>query len=199
MLTCNGVPLNLKVDHIYLDMDGVLCDLHYGLLTLHKRLDLLGKIPAYDISPALGMACEDVWAPVIAAGWQFWAELPKLPWTDKLISWALCTRCTTICTRPLNLNRADGADVGDSVRGKMIWLRRHFGSKFTNIVFAFDKTTLSRPGALLIDDDEQYAAGFHAGGGRQLLLPREYNRYAGYANDPLTFVKDSFRRISACI
>jgi len=185
----NGTPPSLTAEHIWLDMDGVLCDLHKAVLAIHGRMDLLPNIGNNNIEAKLNMNTMQVWAPIVAAGWEWWNDLEPFPWTFELWDWAYnsCERLGVI-TRPLLVNDPQCRDIGHTVRGKSTWLRRHFGGGFTNIIFTPNKAAISQPGVFLIDDDEGYEASFNAGGGHQIVFPRPYNRYRQFADDPMVSV-----------
>lgn len=188
----SGKPLSTEVDHIYLDMDGVLCDLHKALFVLHGRPDLINDLHDHDIEAVLGLPSDEIWFPVMAAGWEFWEELEPFPWTFELWAWAHEIGQVAICSRPLLLDQLDARDTGYCVRGKMAWLRRHFGRKFREVVFTPNKHAISQRGVILVDDDERYEADFNRRGGRQLIFPRPYNRFRNACQDPMDCVRHQF-------
>lgn len=180
--------------HIYLDMDGVLCDLPKALLALHDRMDLLDKLDSHDIEPMLGMTTMETWLPVVDAGWAWWDGIEPFPWTFELWAWAHKVAGEVfVLTRPLMLDQLDARDVGYTVRGKMSWIRRHFGRKFRKIVFTAEKYVVSQPGVVLVDDDERYEASFLRRGGDQIVFPRSYNRFRMAQHAPMDSVRAQYQ------
>jgi 5'(3')-deoxyribonucleotidase len=187
----------MEFDTVYVDMDGVLCDLFHSILSMHDRMDLYNQLPTSDLSAELGMSDADVWAPVVEAGPEWWATIPAYPWAHKLMAFAKSIGDATILTRQLEgTHMADGLDVGNSVRGKTIWLRKHFGNDFMDVVFTGKKHCVSRPGALLIDDTEAYEDPFNAKGGRMVVFPQSYNRYHTMVGDPVAAVEAQYQHFT---
>lgn len=165
------------VNRIYLDMDGVLCDLIEGILALHNRLDMHGKIWNYQVGECIGLSATQMWKPVVAMGHKFWAKLKPYPWMYELVDWAK-SECDEvfICSRPYD--RSDeGVACGSCLYGKTEWLKKHFGKPFDDIVFTRHKYLVSKPGVVLIDDDDGHVEPFNAAGGRQVVFPQLYNGY----------------------
>lgn len=193
MTILSGGPPSTPSEHIYLDMDGVLCDFLKALLALHDRMDLLDA-PTYNVETNLGLTSEETWDPVIAAGWEFWDAIEPYPWTFELWAWAREVGDeVAILTHPLILDRPDGRDVGPTVRGKMSWLRRHFGRKFREVIFTPKKHAVSQPGVILVDDNEQYESAFNRRGGRQIVFPQPYNRFHGDRYEPMDSVRTQYQ------
>jgi len=131
--------------------------------------------------------------PVIDAGWEWWDDIETFPWTFDLWAWAHEVGAEVhILTRPLMLDHLDARDVGHTVRGKMSWIRRHFGRKFRKVTFTAQKYIVSQPGVVLVDDDERYEDAFHRGGGRQIVFPRAYNRFCADQMHPMDSVRTQY-------
>jgi len=175
-------------------MDGVLCDLYKAILSFHDRMDLFNQPAPYALEAALGMTIAEVWLPIIAAGWEWWADIEPFPWTFELWAWAHEVASEVyILTSPLLLDHLDGRDVGYAVHGKMVWIRRHFGRKFRKVIFTSAKHTVSQPGTVLIDDDEGHEAAFNRSGGRQIVFPCHHNRLRDVAQHPMENVRAQYQ------
>lgn len=155
---------------IFLDMDGVLCDFVGAALRVCGREDLVGtSFPTtFDLFSELGISEDDGWSKIDAAGRKFWSELDELPWTDELL--ALVTGSGLpwyLCTSP--------SLSPESFAGKLDWIRRKFGPKFSNYIFTSKKHLLADTGRLLIDDSEANVTKFREMGGTTLLFPQPWN------------------------
>lgn len=184
-------------DHAFIDMDGVLCDLQKGVLEEHGRLDLH---PLQDfLRPGtLGVSREGLWEPVVDASPDFWKDLEIYPWAHELVDFATkIAREVTILTRPLVIEGSKWGfrETGLCVEGKLKWLHKHFDGVLP-VVFTDRKNTVSKPGVLLIDDDEAYEAAFTAAGGHQFLWPQPYNRYKQYIGKEMQSAFDWYKRLS---
>lgn len=172
-----------EVKAIYVDLDGVLCDFVSAALTVHKKdpAEAMKEWPPgdYDALPKLcGVDEESFWqgvndyktswatgSPQGAALWQH--EIKAYPWADLL--WNLCEEraATWVMTSPA---RSPG-----SAYGKIAWLQAWKGVTFRKYVIAPNKSHLSRPGTLLLDDDPKNVQKWREGGGEALLFPRLWN------------------------
>lgn len=187
-----GAHQKSAVSHIFLDMDGVLCDMHKAIFALHNRIDLLEDLTHITPQAALGISWLEVWQPVVDAGWEFWDEIEPYPWAMDLWAWANDRAPVSICSRPLSLGNPEGLETGHCLRGKTRWLRRYFGNDFESVVFTAEKHLVSQPGVILIDDDERYEAEFNRRGGQQIVFPQPYNRFRHAAHIPMESVQDQF-------
>ena len=178
---------------IYVDMDGVLCDLVKAILTEHGRMDLYNRMPHRKVTESIDWDRHETWLPTLVDGPTFWATLDRYPWTDEIMQFARDAGADVhVLTRPLNLSLHDATDIGYCVHGKMAWLRRQFGADFKDVVFTAEKHLLSQPGVLLIDDDEQYIERFEAAGGRQIIFPQSYNKFRERLGDRMAAVREQY-------
>lgn len=181
---------------VYLDMDLTLVDLEAGILKLHNRMDLYGKISMYQLEPVLNMSHRDCWMLVVAAGPAFWANLPPLPWAHELVQFAkdiLGGESPVILSKPLHISGLHtGADAGRCVEGKIAWLWKHFPALATDSVFTCRKIALAGPNTLLIDDDETHEAGFELRGGKFICVPQMHNRFRDMCDNRMAAIKAQF-------
>ena len=154
-------------DVLFVDLDGVLADFHGELVRLH------GHDPAdFDDEDWRGWDGygpfsdrDRFWAPVHRAGEDWWADLPKLPWTDSL--WESCKRA---CDQVVVLTSP--ADSPGSVAGKYRWVRRNLDTR--NMLIGRPKAAAARHDRVLIDDRQAHLAPWVAAGGVALPLKRPW-------------------------
>ena len=144
----------------------------------------------------LGITRDDVWVPVIDSGPNFWANLDPYPWAQDLLEFvSKVARDVTILTKPLVLEGGmyNFRETGACVQGKLEFLHKHFGGAH-GVVFTDKKSVASKPGVLLVDDDESYEAAFTAAGGHQFIWPQPYNRYKPYIGKEMETFVDWYKR-----
>ena len=79
-----------------------------------------------------------------------------------------------------------------SSSGKMDWVLRHLPTyKKRIIITQSPKGLFAGPDRLLIDDNDENAAGFVAAGGQGILVPRSWNELRGWAGETLKVVQNS--------
>lgn len=170
------------IDHdtIYLDMDGVLADFISSALSVHGRdpEEVLRSWPPgkYDVVQVLGMSEQKFWREIDAhggpmsvstPGQPFWKDLKPYPWRDAI--WDLCGRYAPTCilTSP--------SKNSGSVAGKVRWLQDWMGYDFRDYILAPRKWRVSRPGAVLIDDQDRNCQKWEKAGGTAIVFPRPWN------------------------
>jgi len=183
-----------RIEHIFLDMDGVLTDFSGAALEAHGRLDLLEHWPLgeADFPTVLEMSHGDFWKTINARGLSFWTSLEPYPWFEELVGLVAGIAPYTVLT--------SAALSPDSVAGKVLWLYEHFsevnGKTFRNFLIGDRKELLARPGRVLIDDTEAKVDSFRAAGGRAILFPQIWNRNHSIS-DPMTYVRSELARLSS--
>jgi 5'(3')-deoxyribonucleotidase len=176
--------------HIFLDMDGVLCDfVGSAAAVFGKGADKLDwPTDRSSVHVPLGLKDEaEMWEKIDGLGHTFWESLYAYPWAWNL--WDLCKEMgrVTIATK---CSRDPG-----SAFGKIRWLQKFVGHHFRDyIILATDKRFLSAPGRVLIDDHERHVAEWRQHGGDAILFPQPWNVRRGWSvsagKDPLAYVKD---------
>lgn len=183
---------------IFLDMDGVLCDIVGAVGRLFGRDDLAAEWPAgeYGFAKALGVSEAEIWARVDGEGVGFWAELPAFPWAEQLVEF--CRRVADdvrIVTDPTFGIWAH--------RGKAIWLERHFGGRLARLYHMTPhKHELAQPGRLLIDDHDANVREFRKHHGQAVLVPQRWNALhetaARAEHDKFAYVREEVLRRRIC-
>ncbi len=176
-------------------MDGVLCNLYESFFKIHGQPNLSTLMPLDKLHELFNSKGVGYWDPIMAEGWQFWADLEPFPWVPELWQWANDQVPVTICSRPLAGRDFPDDCTGDCVRGKQAWLRGQFGDAFEEIVYTRRKHLVSQPGVVLIDDDDTYVDAFKKNGGRVITFPQPYNSAREHAADPLAYVKQQFESL----
>lgn len=185
-------------EHAYIDMDGVLCDLQRGMLQAHDRMDLY-PYDGYLTARVLGISRGALWDPIVDDGPEFWADLDIYPWAHELLDFVdKIAREVTILTRPLVVEGGtyNFRETGLCVEGKLKWLHRHLDGAH-GVIFTDKKNTVSKPGTLLIDDDEAYEAAFLAAGGHQFIWPQPYNRFKQYCGNEMHSLREWYNGLDS--
>jgi hypothetical protein len=161
------MPLPGRIDVIFLDMDGVLCDFHtsvarlWGLDPRAITDDTWAEIGEWGI----GVPMPDFWDRIEAEGRAWWEGLAKLPWADELVD--ACRRRAdrvAILTSP--------APFAACHEGKRAWVSAQLGAM--DVVITSAKALCSGSRRILIDDRTKYAGGWEAAGGTFVPLRRPW-------------------------
>lgn len=174
----------MKIEAIYVDMDGVLCDFVSAAFEVHGKdpVEMMKIYPPGEYGALYTLCAQDeesFWAAINkhkgdwyrffdVGGSHMWEHMVKAyPWADLL--WNLCEERadTWVLSAPAR-------DAGSSY-GKVKWLQAWKGEKFRRYVLAPKKYHLGRPGALLIDDDPENVRKWNERGGSGILFPRLWN------------------------
>jgi 5'(3')-deoxyribonucleotidase len=160
----------MKITHIYLDMDGVLCDWVGAALRVHNRMEVLDAWPQgeWDIAKVLGMEPEDFWRRIDHRSEGFWATLSPYPWMRRLVE------LLESLAAPITIASAPSDDPF-SAAGKLIWINKHLPQFAQRYQLGLEKHLLARPDTLLIDDNERTVEDFLAAGGLAMLFPQPWN------------------------
>lgn len=169
---------------ILLDMDEVLVDFVGGALRAHgwSRYDFYKRHTpgSWAIERTMGLTAKQLWEPINAAGEQFWLDLEPLLWASDVVElvesftadWHVISspsRCPT------------------SYTGKVVWLKRYFGTDFDRFALTPHKQIFANPSAVLIDDRDSNRDEFIAAGGRAITFPSLHNRLYREP-DPVNYV-----------
>lgn len=176
-----------NVDAIYIDMDGVLVDLIDGIAKLFSTSENVLSIRNWktrgDYCVAknlLGIDAEKMWETIDECGREFWENLS---FTRELISIvfksiALVQRRhkeRPVSDLPLFVVSSPHDPNPEIYAGKVAWINKHLKTFANRFILTTDKSTLARPGVLLIDDNDREVERFVAAGGDAYLVPRIWN------------------------
>lgn len=167
-----------KLQAIYVDLDGVLCDMVGPALEIHQRQDLLAGWPkgVYDLEKAIGITMDEFWAKIDEKGYDFWANLPAYEWMRDLMRTCYqYSERVVLCSKPSRSHYSSG--------GKHQWIAKHFGRRFRDFIITPQKYHAAGPNRLLIDDCEKNIIQWQRAGGMGLLFPQPWNSGSGTVVD----------------
>jgi len=171
----NTASTKPAIEHILLDMDGVVTDFLSRAMALHDAEDILQQWPsdASDAPEALGLSKEAFWKPIDALGPQFWETLPTYSWSIELVETLKRVAPVTILTNPGNQSTS-------CVAGKVQWLKDQLPG--VPYLIGPEKHLCAKQGAVLIDDRVKNVASFAAAGGQTILFPQPWNTKGSIGN-----------------
>lgn len=177
----------MKIEIIYLDMDGVIADFFSGL----GRLMGLPLPPGmtsegYTNPKWLGMHHTEVEPYIEKVGHSFWENLEAFGHTSELVELISYYPRWEILTHPMK---------AESCRtGKRAWLDRYFGPEIIAHMRG-DKHALAHANAVLIDDMPSNIEKFRSAGGQGILFPTYYNANSAHSSDPVGYVRAELQKI----
>jgi len=162
------------IEHILLDMDGVVVNFSDSALEAMGRPDVV--VTQWNFNEHLGMTISDFWQELERrTDESWWASLPKFPWSDELIGLVKSTAPFTFATSPTRDPRSHS--------GKVAWIQREFGRQFRDYVMTGKKELMAKEGVVLIDDNDKNCEKFRAAGGHAICFPALYNKNSMYADE----------------
>lgn len=176
----------MKIERIFLDVDGVLADFASAAVRACGFPDL---VPSHwHFYEDMGLTAEEMWERIHADP-LFWENLPEYEWYEELVDMCMDIAPVTIVTHP--------ADHPDSWAGKYLWLKERAWTH-EDIVFTSQKHLLAGPGRLLIDDSAENCVLWRAHGGTRIMFPCPWNVLSGVSENPLVHVAAEARQIQSC-
>lgn len=156
----------VKLPVCYLDMDGVVCNFHWGACMAHGRDPeaTMRNWPKgeYSMETAFGMTSEEFWGK--CRDYSFWRNMPLLPGAVRLYD-KLTTKFEVVF-----VSMVTGG--GECPAAKVDWLQYYFGRDVRYCMLHCSKGYMNPSQALLIDDYEKNIDQF---GGTGLLYPAVWN------------------------
>lgn len=177
----------MKIEHILLDMDGVLCDWSGAVWRL---FDQAGKQAAdWRLENYLGVTEQQMWEAVDAEGPYFWANLQEHPWYLDLMN--------LVSEYPWTLATSPSKDPQCAL-GKRLWMQEHYGHNFTSYMMGGQKWLMAGPGKVLIDDSDKNCDAFEKHGGQAIVFPQPWNsrRNVARAGLHIDYVRDRLKQIT---
>lgn len=175
----------MPIKQICLDLDGVLCDFIGPTLRLfgHDPEVVFANWPAgtYDVAAVIGVSTNDLWRTIDKAGFHHWADLPKNPWADDLLTACREIAPTIILTSP--------SRHISSLSGKLAWLQRHYGRKFRDYLIGPPKHFCANADTVLIDDCDKNCEEFRVQGGEAIVFPQHWNSMHIHRRDAMGYVE----------
>lgn len=178
-----------------LDLDGVLSNHVLAMAKLHNispEWKALGKWRFRD-----GLGIPDPWWKGI--DYKFWHDMEKMPKADELVKIILgYFKPEDICittSLPTRDNDFPFELVGESVQGKIDWLRHNFPKLSNNFMIGPSKHFCADASTLLIDDLDISVDEFSKSGGLALLVPRPWNSLYAYSGDIIERLQHDLRSV----
>lgn len=153
-----------------LDMDGVCTDFVRHALPLFGR-DPEEVVEQENMEAHLGITAKEFWSTIDKVGAEWWATMPQTPECDDILNMLATFGTYIFASSPSNSVHA--------LTGKALWLKNKFGSRYNGYQLGSYKHTMSRPGAILIDDFDKNCNKFEAVDpypGQAILVPRSWNK-----------------------
>lgn len=167
----------MPIRHVYLDMDGVLCDFHHSF---QEYLGIEDPIPGHKwplthtLQEYLKMPLPECRAKCQAAPVEFWQTMRETEY-GIMIAMA-CERFAKKIGAHFSL-LTDTSDSHFSAYGKLAWLFEKMPLFAPRCCLTTDKTGFAYPDTLLIDDTHSVAEGFVNAGGRAIVIPQVWNNW----------------------
>ena len=179
------------IEHIFLDMGGVIVDFVSCALQVHSAESAIDRWPpgVWNIHEVLGISKDEFWAKMDAASATLWRDLDPYPWFEELVSMLREFASVTILSSP--------SRNPESASGKLHWLYRHLGKgrPFREFLLSQRKYLLAAPGRVLIDDSDAHTREFREHGGQAIVFPQQWNSNHA-VTDRIDFVRSELTRLS---
>lgn len=176
------------IDHVLLDMDGVLVDFISGALEIHNIKETQEEIyksnpGEWDLMKLLNMSAPAFFKPMDE---EFWAKLDWMPDGHQILVMlekAFGQENITICSSP--------SENYGCIDGKKRWIERHLPRHYKhNTIFTNKKERCARSDTVLIDDSDKNILKFKEKGGVTYLVPRIWNSCYGVKNSCIKKLED---------
>lgn len=152
--------------YIFVDLDGVVSNFTKGVCDIFEKP--YKEPESYDLYKELGVSEDEMWGEINSRRWKFWTNLELYPWANHLIEVVKeLDPYFSFLTAP--------SLSADCVKGKRIWLKRHFPDENFVMAPAKLKCLLSQKGRILIDDKKRNIDDWISAGGKGILFPQPYN------------------------
>jgi len=157
----------------FLDLDGVLVDFLAAACAVHGRktpYDVPEAKGIWDMSSLWGISPESFWEPIDSAGSDFWYTLDFMPWAGVLLEEV----CDSFEEKNVYIMTAPGKSAS-SWLGKARFMKDRLPEFLPRFLIGVPKHVCARPGAVLIDDNDENISKFNEAGGCGILFPRPWN------------------------
>lgn len=179
------------IEHIFVDMDGVLCDFVSAAMKLYGQTFDPNNWPPgeWETATVLGLANQDeLWEKINAGGSQWWYGLHAYPWANDLIA-----ACRHHCQ---NVSILTKGKVSESFQGKHQWVQSDLRNPPPVIMVSHhEKHLCAGPRRILIDDSDKNIELWRNAGGIGILFPRVWNALHAMHHFPLVHVGMELQKI----
>ena len=173
-----------------IDLDGVLTDFVGACCKVHHMEDPYKdgeNAGEFDLAKLFDMSDTEFWHPLNKQS--FWVNMKKTKEADQIVDIVekkFGKENCAILTSP--------SDSELSIVGKINWVKDHYPQFKRRIIVAACKSFMARDN-ILIDDKDENVEEFDKYGGGGILLPRMWNKFHYYHNDPLSILKEQLDSI----
>jgi hypothetical protein len=174
---------------LYLDFDGILADWYKQICEQHG-VPYVWKTPGPgSVDDNLGIPQSKYWDGVDV---DFWASSPKTPDADAIIEMVLkyykLEQISVMTLFPIKYDYPL-EKITDHLRGKMLWLRKHYPDLAKQFTVTTVKHLSAGPQTVLLDDTGTNIEAFIDHGGYGILYPRIWNKKEHLRNTALEVLK----------
>jgi 5' nucleotidase, deoxy (Pyrimidine), cytosolic type C protein (NT5C) len=160
----------MKINHILLDIDGVLGDFYGQAFRAFNKPMPKTQAEWPERGRKLIEACElESWHHLHTVIPGFWSEMPLLPGAEELIE--LVRNHSEPAGRRFNILTSPPV-YAPALSDRMQWLNR---LKFDGAIYCREKDLFAKPGRLLIDDTPQNCDAWQKAGGTAFLWRQPWN------------------------
>lgn len=166
----------VAVNHIFIDMDGVVADFVSAAMAVHGHTYVPEDWPAgfWNLEEVMKMTTEKFWKRIDEQFEHFWRLLAPYPWAENLIQEVAHSGV------PWSFLSSPSSAAASSA-GKVQWLQNWRGRHFRDYILtpASNKRLLAGPGRVLIDDSDRNCDQWASAGGSAILIPQPWNSLHG--------------------
>ena len=167
----------MKVNLLFLDMDGVLVDFEGGVCKLFGVDQAeLAERDNWEMLSMLGVTLDEFWERINEAGEEFWAGLVGYPWYEEVID-----ICKEHAEKVIFLSTPSRHVT--CYTGKVRWLKYRFDFGELEFCLFGSKELFAAPGRLLVDDSYLNCARFISEGGDAMVFPAYGNHLRMHRGD----------------
>jgi 5'(3')-deoxyribonucleotidase len=167
------------IDHVFIDMDGVLVDFISAAFQAHKSTydPLTYPKMEWSIASVLGVTENEFWDKIDRAT-GFWENLQQYPWAIRLVEAAKALAPIKLLSTP--------SSHPSCHFGKRMWCLEHLPG--VEMILCKSKYLLAQPGRVLIDDREDTIRKWEEAGGIGILFPQPWNSNYSVADLGIDYV-----------
>jgi hypothetical protein len=178
----------MPVSHIFVDMDGVLCDFISAAFEVHGKKYDAETYPKleWSIASVLGITEDEFWRVIDDCKHRFWPSLNRYPWASELLFEARSVASVSLLSTP--------SKSGFSHSGKRVWVDEH--APDVELILCKSKHFLAAPGRVLIDDNDGNIKKWRDNGGLGILFPQPWNANHQFTDNPLGHVFEQLHVIA---
>ena len=178
----------MKINQVYIDLDGVLADLVLQTQRYLGQQPLL-KAGECDLTKIFKISQNELMS--LFSNYNFWEEMPAFHWSKLLVeyfeSFGVFIYFVTHAVDSLN-----------AFSGKYEWFRTHLSKYKNELIFiqAECRHLLAKEDRLLVDDSDQNVSDWILSGGQAILFPQQWNSNWNLRDQSLQYMMDRYEELS---